>query len=124
MVLDAQLIAVSLANGTVLTGPLVPDMAAQIADPVGLFLPDPQQFIHSTFPVGAAKGHDREFLCQVVAVHNAKLFNGMGRGAVSPVGADLKTFIGKAVIQNIQTSLSVKFVCSAQKKTPPFIKLK
>ena len=41
LVLHAQLIAVGLADGPVLIGPAVPDVAPQIVDIVGLLLPDP-----------------------------------------------------------------------------------
>ncbi len=149
LVLDAQLVAIGLANGAVRPGPFVPDVAAQIRNAVGFllpnpqqlihsafpvgapqghngeflrqivavhhaeFLPNPQQLIHSAFPVGAPQGHNGEFLRQIVAVHHAEFFDGMGRGAVLPVGAHLQIFVGKSIVQNVQTCLPVQFICLA-----------
>lgn len=92
-------------------------MAAQVTDAIGLFLPDPKQLVHRALPVGTAKGHDGEFLCQIIAVYNAKLFDGMGRGAILPVGTNLQMFVGKAMLQNVQTGLAVKLICSAHSHT-------
>ena len=44
--LNAHLITVSLADGTVRIRPLVPDMRMKIMDIVGLSLPDPQNLVH------------------------------------------------------------------------------
>ena len=46
LVLDAQLIAIGLTDGTIRSCPLIPHMAAQVLDAIGLLLPDPKQFIH------------------------------------------------------------------------------
>ena len=113
LVLDAQLVAIGLADGAILPCPLVPDMAAEIGDSVGLFLPDPEQLVHGTFPVGAPQGHNGEFLRQVVPVHHAEFFDGMGRGAVRPVGAHLQVFVGESVFQNVQAGGTVKFISFA-----------
>ncbi|EJW94244.1 hypothetical protein EVA_17648 [gut metagenome] len=88
-------------------------MAAQIRNAVGFLLPNPQKLIHSAFPVGAPQGHNGEFLRQIVAVHHAEFLDGMGRGAVLPVGAHLQIFIGKSIVQNVQTCLPVQFICLA-----------
>jgi hypothetical protein len=45
--LDADLIAVSLTDGTVLISPLIPDVRFQIMNIVGFALPDPQNLIHA-----------------------------------------------------------------------------
>ena len=121
LVLLAQLIAVSLADGAIFTGPLIPDMAAQIADPVGLLLPDPQQFIHGALPVSTAQGHNGKFFCQIIAVHNAEFLDGMGGSAILPTGAYIHTLIRKTIFQNIQTSLAVQFVSSAHDLTSEMI---
>ena len=113
--LDAQLVAVGLADGAVLIRPLVPDMAAQFGNPVGLFLPDPQDFVNGTLPIGAAQGHNGEFLRQIIAVYHTEFLDGMGRSAVSPAGTNLQCLIGKAVFQNVQACCSVNFICSAHK---------
>ena len=41
VVLHAQLVTVGLADGAVLIGPGIPDVAAELMDVVGLLLPDP-----------------------------------------------------------------------------------
>src|SRR5699024_5721771 len=84
-VLDAQLIAIGLADGTVLIGPGVPDMAVQFVDIVGLLLPDPEKFIDAGLEVSPAKGHDGEFFLQVVAIYDAESLDRMGRRAVRPL---------------------------------------
>ena len=113
LVPDAQLVAVGLADGAVLSHPFVPDMAAQVCDAVRLFLPDPQQLVHGAFPVGAPQGHDGKFLGQVVAVHHAEFFNGMRRCSVLPVGANLQIFVGKAVFQNVPARFLIQLVSIA-----------
>ena len=113
LVLLAQLITVSLADGAVFTGPLVPDMAAQLIYPIGLLLPDPQQFVYSRLPVGTAQSHNGEFLCQIIAVHHAEGLDGVGRGTVLPSGTDIHAFVRKTFLQNFAACLLVKFVSSA-----------
>ena len=115
LMLDAQLVAIGLADGAVLAGPFVPYMAAQVRNAVGFLLPDPQQFIHGAFPVGPPQGHNGKFLRQIVAVDHAKFFNGMGRSSVRPMGTDLQIFIGKAVFQNVPARGLVEFICSAHR---------
>ena len=115
LVLDPQLVAVGLADGAVRTGPLIPDMAAQVRDPVGFLLPDPQQFIHGALPIGPAQGHNGELLCQIIAVHHTKLLDGVGGSSVGPVRAHLQVFIGKAVGQNVPAGGFVQFVGSAHR---------
>ena len=62
VVLLGQLIAVGLADGAVFVGPGVPDVAAQLGDPVGFLLPDPEQLVDGGLVIGPAQGHDRKFL--------------------------------------------------------------
>ena len=57
-VLQPQLVTIGFADGTVFSCPLIPDVAAQVRNAVGLFLPDPQQLIHGAFPVGPAQSHN------------------------------------------------------------------
>ena len=113
LVLDTQLVTVGLSDGTVRPCPFVPDMTAQVGNPVGFLLPNPQQLIHRGFPVGSAQGHNGKFLRQIVPVHHAEFLDGMGRRSVRPVGAHRKTFIRKAVFQNVPAGCLVKFVRSA-----------
>jgi hypothetical protein len=95
-------------------------MAAQITDAVGLLLPNPQKLIGSAFPVGAAKGHDGKFFCQIVTVDYTEFFNGVGGGAVGPVGTDGKTLVGGTVFQDVQTCGAIKFVSSTHSKNRLF----
>ena len=106
VVLHAQLIAVSLADGAVLVRPGVPDPGAQVVHVVALLLPDPQQLVDGGLPVGAPQGQDREFLGQIVAVHNAEFLDGMGRRAVLPAGSHLPIGVPDAVRQNIPAVLN------------------
>ena len=85
LVFHTQLIAVSLADGAVFAGPLVPHMAAQVCNPVGLLLPDPKEFIHGTLPIGAAQGHNGKLFFQVVTIHHTELLDSVGRGSVRPM---------------------------------------
>ena len=101
LVLDAQLVTVGLADGAVRSRPFVPDVAAQVADAVGLLLPDPQQFVHSCFPVGPAEGQDGELLLQIVAIDDAEFFNGVGGRAVLPVGTDVLVGVPDAVVKDL-----------------------
>lgn len=68
----AQLVAVSLADRASLIGPLVPNLAVQVVDVVGLFLLDPQQLIHCRLPIGPTDSENRKLLAQVVAVHHTE----------------------------------------------------
>ena len=113
LVLHAQLVTVGLTNGAVFLGPLVPNMAAQITDTVGLLLPDPQQFIQGGLPVGAAQGHQRKFFLQIIAVDHTEFLYGMGRSTILPMGADLQIGVIKAILQNVFTSLDIQLVSSA-----------
>ena len=62
VVLDAQLIAVRLADGTILVSPAVPDMGSQLMHIIRLLLPDPQQLVDAALEEHLAQRHDREFL--------------------------------------------------------------
>ena len=52
MALHADLVAVGLSDGARLIRPLVPDMAVQIMDIIGLFLINPQNLIHAALKPG------------------------------------------------------------------------
>ena len=101
VVLDGQLIAVSLADGAGLIRPLIPDPGVEVMDVVGLFLPDPQQLVHSCFPVGPAEGQNRKLLLQIVAVDDAEFFDGVGGRAVLPVGTDVLIGVPDAVVKDL-----------------------
>ena len=117
-VLDAQLIAVGFADGTGLVGPLVPDMGVEIMDVVGFFLPDPQQFVHRGFPIGPPESENGELLLEIVAVDNAEFLNGMGGGAVVPVGTDILVGIPHAGVQNLPAGADEKRVGLAHTLPP------
>jgi len=99
--LDAQLIAVGLADRAVRTSPAVPDVAAQLRDTVGLFLPDPQKLLDAGLVVGSAERHDRKFLLQVVAVHDAEFLDRVRGRPVLPVRTDLAVGVPDAVCENV-----------------------
>ena len=88
VVLHGQLIAVGLADGAGLVRPGVPDVGAEVVDIVGLFLPDPEQFIHGALEIHPADGLDRELFFEIVSVHKAEALDGVGGGAVLPAGAN------------------------------------
>ena len=102
--LDAQLIAVRLADGAVLIRPAVPDMALELMDIVALLLPDPQQLVDTALEKDLAERHDRELLREVIAIHDAELLDRMGgRVIVAPVRAHVHPLVGKTVFDNILT---------------------
>ena len=101
MALLANLVPVGLADGAGLVGPLIPNMAVEVMDVIGLLLIDPQNLVHRRLKRRAAQGERRELLAQVVARRNAKVFNGIGRGAVLPHRADLLALGGGAMVQDI-----------------------
>ena len=114
LVLDSQLIAVGLADGAVLIGPGVPDMAGEVVDVVGLLLPDPQKLVHRALEGHLADGLDGELLPQVVAVDDTEFLHGVGGGAVLPPGAHLLIGVPHPMGQNILAILNKQFICVAQ----------
>ena len=101
MALLANLIPIGLADGAGLVGPLVPNMAVEVMNVIGLLLIDPQDLVHRRLKRRAAQGKRGELLAQVVACRNAKVFNGIGRGAILPHRTDLLPLGGGAMVQNI-----------------------
>ena len=119
LVLDAELIAVGLADRAGLVGPLVPDVAAQVVDVVRLLLPDPQQLVHGGLPVGAPQRQQRELPGQVVAVDDAELLDRVCRGTVVlPAGAHGLIGIPDAVLQNVAAVADKDLVCVAHRSAP------
>ena len=114
-VLLGQLIAVGLADGTRLVGPAVPDVAVEVVDVVGLFLPDPQQLVDAGFEIGAAQRQNGELLPQVIAVDDAELFHRVGGGAVLPAGTDILVGVPHAVGQNINAILTENLISAAHR---------
>ena len=117
VVLDAQLIAVGLADGTVLVGPGIPDVAAQLSNTVGLLLPDPQQLVHGGLDELLADGHDGELLPQVIAVDHAKQLHGVGGLAVLPAGANFPVGVPDALGQDVFAVLDKNFIGTAHARS-------
>ena len=101
MALLANLIPIGLADGTGLVGPLIPNMAVEVMDVIGLLLIDPQDLVHGRFKRRATQRERGELLAQVVTCRNAKVFNGIGRGAILPHRADLLALGRGAMVQDI-----------------------
>ena len=97
----ANLIAVGLADGTGLIGPLIPDMAVEIMHVIGLLLIDPQDLVHGRLKRRTTQGERGKLLAQIIARRDTKVFNGIGRGAVLPHRADLLALGGGAMVQDI-----------------------
>ena len=101
LVLDAELVAVGLADRAGLVGPLVPNMAVEIMHVIGLLLIDPQDLVHGGLERRTTQRKRGKLLAQVVARRDAKVFNGIGRGAILPHRADLLALGGGAMVQDI-----------------------
>ena len=72
LMLDAQLIAICLADAALFICPGIPDMAGKIVDIIGFFLPDPENLIQRRLEIDLADGLDGELFLEVIAVDNAK----------------------------------------------------
>ena len=101
MALLANLVPIGFADGTGLVGPLVPNMAVEVMHVIGLLLIDPQDLVHRRLERRTTQRKRGELLAQVVACRNAKVFNGIGRGAVLPNRSDLLALGGGAMVQDI-----------------------
>ena len=101
LVLDPQLVAVGLADGAVPVGPGVPDVGVEVADVVGLPLPDPQQLVHRVPKGHFSEGLDGKLLPEVVAVDNPEALDGVGGGPVGPPGPDRQVRVPGPVGQNL-----------------------
>ena len=116
-----DLVAVRLADGTGLIGPLVPDMALEVVDVVRLLLIDPEDLVHSGLKCRAAKRECRKLLTQVVARRHAEVLDGVGGRSVLPMGTDLLTFCGGAVVEDVAAHLHKLDVGLAHAKAPPYL---
>ena len=97
----AQLIAVRLADGTVFVRPAVPDMRIEFADIVGLFLPNPENFVYTAFKCRAAQRENGKFLSQIVSVYHAEFLDGVRLRAVRPMRPHGQRLVRKAVVYNV-----------------------
>ena len=98
MRLLGDLVAVGLADGAGLIGPLIPDVRVEVVDVVRLLLVDPEHLVHSGLQSRAPQRERGELLAQVVAVGDAEALDGVGRRAVLPVRANLLALGGGAVV--------------------------
>ena len=112
-VLHPKLVAIGLTDGAVLARPLVPDMAVQIADAVGFFLPDPEELIDGVLQVGLAQGEDRKFLAEIVAIDDPKTFHSVRRRAVAPARAHVKVRVPDAGVEDLANVLLKNLIGSA-----------
>ncbi len=115
LMLNAHLIAVSLADRAILIRPRVPDVRCQITDVVGLFLVYPQYLVYRRAVVNAPQGHKRKFLADVIPVHHAEFLDGVRGSFVVPTRTDIHIRVGHAVFQNIKAIPYEDVVCSAHK---------
>ena len=89
LVLDAQLIAVGLADGAGLIRPVRPRCGQMRSwTLLDFFCQIHRSSSTALLQVGAAQGQDGKLLLQIVAVDDAEFFDGVGGRAVLPVGTD------------------------------------
>ncbi len=101
LMFDAQLIAVSLADGAVFSYPLIPDMRMKVGDSVGLLLPYPKKLVDGVDQIGLTKSDYRKLVLKIVSIDETELFNRMRGRAVLPSGSDGAIVVTDAVGQNI-----------------------
>ena len=118
LVFYLHLIAVGLSDAAVRIRPLVPDMAVQVMDVVGLPLPDPQKLVGGRLDGSPPEGQGGKFLPQVIAVHNAEALYGIGRRSVRPVGPYLFSSGVRALIDDIPAHLLEYVICVCHVSTP------
>ena len=108
---NAELIAVSLADRSVLARPTIPDVRVKIGYFVRFFLPYPQNFVDSVFKALFSYGHNRKFFRQIVSVDYAEFFNGVRGCSVQPSRADIHIRIPHPVFEYIFYVFFKNFVC-------------
>ena len=91
----------------------VPDVGVEVADVVGLFLPDPEDLVHRRLEVGLAQGDDGELLRKVVAVDHAEFLDGVRGRAVRPAGTDGESGVPHAVVYDVAAGRDEDLVCFA-----------
>ena len=111
LMLHAELISIGLADGAVRVRPLIPNVAVQIMNVVGLLLPDPKDLVRCGLERRLSERHDREFLGKVVAIYHAKLLDRICARAVRPVRTHLLPFRARSILQNVLTHVDKNFVC-------------
>ena len=108
-----DLIAIRLADGTGLVGPLIPDMRVEIVDVVRFTLIDPENLIHRALERRAPQREGREFLAQVVTSGHPEVLDGVGRRPVFPMGPHFLPLGCGAVVQDIRAHPHEKLICLA-----------
>ena len=117
VVLNAELIAVGLADGAVFVRPGIPDARAQLVYIVALCLPYPQKLVDSRLPERSAYRQYGKLLGKIVAVHDAEFFHRVRRSAVGPSRAHLKLGIPHAVSKYI-LAVCYKYLVSSAHIAP------
>jgi hypothetical protein len=113
VVLNAQLIAVSLSDGAGFVRPGVPHPGAQVVDVVGLRLPYPQKLVYGGLPVGAAEGQYGKLLRKIVAVYNSEFLYCVGGRAVLPAGTHLPVGVPDAVFKDVSAVCDEQLIRAA-----------
>ena len=120
LMLHLHLISVGFPDGAVRIRPAVPDMAVQIMDIVGFFLPDPKHFVGTALDSRPPERQCRKFLRQVIPVHHPELLDRISFRPVRPMGPDLLSFRTRSVLQNILTHLNKNMIRCAHLPSFPF----
>ena len=115
VMLDTELIAVCLAYAAVFVCPLIPDVAAEVIDIIGLFLPYPEYFVNRTLEKRLSQRKNRKLLRKIIAVDNAEFFYCVCGSAVFPSGADVKVGIPDSVLKNILAGVNKNFIGKAHR---------
>ena len=111
LMFHAKLVTVSLSDGSILIRPLIPNMAVQIVNVVGLALPDPKDLIRRGFKCSPAQRHDGELLRKIIPVHHAEFLDRIGGGAVRPMRPDLLPLSTCSILQNILAHIDKYGIC-------------
>ena len=106
-----QLIAISFSNRAILVSPAIPDVTVKIMNIIGFLLPDPEDLIHGAFQRSFTKSKCREFLAQIVTVHNSETFNGISRGTIFPHRAHLFSLCTGSIFNYVFTHVNKYIVC-------------
>ena len=109
----SHLVAVGLSDGSLFIGPLVPHVALQISQPVGLLLPYPQHLVCRQLDGGRTQRERRELLRKIVAVHHAEVLDGVRRRAVFPVRTHRHPLGAETVVEDVLAHIHEKLICSA-----------
>ena len=113
LVLLGHLVAVCFSYGTLFICPLVPDMALQICQPVGLFLPDPEHLVGRQLDRCRPQRERRKLLRKVIAVDHSEVLYRMRRRAVLPVRADRHPLGAETVVEDVPAHIHEKLICLA-----------